>query len=415
MTTEQQSFTRAIIERHDAFLSPNYPRLPIAMQHGEGSRLFDADGREYLDLFSGFGATILGHCHRDLVEAVTTQAGRLWHVGNLLPTEPQTLAAKAIAEAGFAGQSFFSHSGADANEAAIKLARLYGREHPGADGPRYGIISANQSFHGRSFATMGATGQPKVREGFEPLPEGFVNVPYNDLEAVRQQIDSRTVGILIEPIQGEGGINLPDGDYLPGLRRLCDEHNLLLIFDEVWTGCGRTGRWFGYQHWDVTPDIMTLGKGIGGGMAVGAMCARPELAELYDARKQGTVRHATTLGGNCLAMAVTAKLFEVIGRDRLLDHASAMGARAVQRLERMQSRLGMIREIRGRGLFIGIELDLEAGAWFDGAAAVMKRCLEQGLLIGTAQQAVLRLAPPLVITPSELDEGIDRLERVLAG
>ncbi|HEX7008454.1 MAG TPA: aminotransferase class III-fold pyridoxal phosphate-dependent enzyme, partial [Phycisphaeraceae bacterium] len=253
--------TQAIIDRHDRTMTQNYARYPIAMVRGQGVHLWDAQGKQYLDLFAGFGGPILGHCHPELIDALTQQAQKLWHVGNLFHTEPQTRLAEAIATMGFGGQSYFCHSGSDANEAAFKLARLYGKARPGPSGPRYKVISTLKSFHGRGFAAMVATGQDKVRQGFEPLLPGFVHVPYNDAAAVEAAIDDHTVAVIVEPIQGEGGINVPDDDYLPRLRRLCDERDLLLIVDEVWTGCGRTGRAFAHQHWGIVPDIMTLAKG----------------------------------------------------------------------------------------------------------------------------------------------------------
>lgn len=408
-----QTSTAETIARHDAFMALNYPRHDVVMVRGRGCEVWDAEGRRYLDLFAGFGAPVLGHCHPELVAAVTEQANRLWHVGNLFHTEPQTHAAEAIARHGFGGRSFFSHSGADANEAAIKLARLYGKARRGRSSGefgRYRIISATRSFHGRSFATMGATGNAAVRAGFEPLLPGCVNVAYNDIEAVRAQLDADTVAIIVEPVQGEGGINVPAPDYFAKLRRLCDEHDLLLICDEVWTGCGRTGRYFGYQHWgapQIEPDIMTLGKGVGGGLAVGVMCAKPHVAELYDAKKQGGVKHASTLGGNCLAMAVTAAIFRVLERDGLVARAATLGQRAIARLR--EAKLPHVRDVRGLGLFIGIELDESARK----AGDVVKSCLDRGLIIGSGQQNTLRLAPALVIGDDELDEGLGMLESVL--
>lgn len=408
--------TEQVISRHDAAMSLNYARFPVVMVRGEGARLQDADGKDYIDLFSGFGATILGHCHPDLVRAVTEQAHRLWHTGNLLHTDPQTRAAEAIARHGFGGRSFFSHSGADANEAAIKLARLYGNAHPGPEGPRYGILAMTNSFHGRSFATMQATDDPKVRAGFSPLPEGFDHVPFGHVDAVEAAINARTVGVIVEPIQGEGGVHVPDASYLRHLRELCDRHDLLLICDEVWTGCGRTGRWFGHQHWNIEPDIMTLGKGVGGGLAVGVMCAGPRVAELYDARKQGGVRHATTLGGNCLAMAVTAAVFEIIERDGLLAQATTLGLHATRRLEALANRCPGLRSVRGRGLFLGAEFDTHGEAtWFDNTSEIVGRCLEAGVLVNAVHGNVLRLAPPLTIDRGTLDEGLDRLEQVVVG
>ncbi|MBI1371721.1 MAG: acetylornithine/succinylornithine family transaminase [Phycisphaera sp.] len=396
------------IERHDRYMTLNYPRLPITMVEGVGCRLTDSNGKHYLDLFSGFGAGVLGHCNPDLVAALTEQATKLWHVGNLLHTEPQTRLAEAIAKHGFGGRSYFCHSGSDANEAAFKLARLYGK------GERHKIIATTNSFHGRGFAAMMATGQDKVRKGFAPYVPGFEHVPYNDLDAMRARIDDQTVAIIVEPIQGEGGINIPDDGYLPGLRKLCDEHDLLLICDEVWTGCGRTGKWFAYQHAGIEPDVLTLGKAIGCGMGVGVMCAGERSAECFDFNHYGGVPHATTLGGNCLAMAVSAKMFDVIERDDLLDRAATLGERMVGRMRVFMTDNPQVTQVRGKGLFIGIQLDTSKG-WFENAGDVMKRCLDAGLLIGTAQANVLRLAPPLTVSDDEIDEGLTTLEQVIQG
>ncbi|MBB6428582.1 aspartate aminotransferase family protein [Algisphaera agarilytica] len=418
-TTPPTDSTQAIIDRHDTFMSINYGRYPIAIAEGQGCTLRDTDGKTYLDLFAGFGAPVLGHCHPDLVDAVTEQAKKLWHVGNLFHTEPQTRAAQAISELGFGGRSFFCHSGADANESAIKLARLYGKANRGkstGEFGRYKVISCTKSFHGRSFATMGATANPKVREGFGPFLPGYANVAYNDIDAVKAELDDDTVAIIAEPIQGEGGVNVPDPDYFKQLRALCDEHDLLLICDEVWTGCGRTGKVFAYQHWGIEPDIMTLGKGVGGGLAVGVMCAQPRVAELYNAKTQGGVKHATTLGGNCLSMAVTARIFEVLQRDSLVEQAEALGNAAMERLRAFAQSNTAVKDVRGRGLFIGIELDPSAdGAWFGSATDVVNRCLEQGLMINGTQGDTLRIAPPVTITSDELDRGLDQLEQVIAG
>jgi acetylornithine/N-succinyldiaminopimelate aminotransferase len=416
-TTTHSAQTQAILDRHDRYLSPNYGRYPIALVRGRGAKLWDADGREYLDLFSGFGATLLGHAHPDLVAAVTLQAQNLWHVGNLFHTEAQTLAAEAIARHGFGGRSFFCHSGADANEAAIKLTRLYGKAHRGdSKSPmgRFKIISTARSFHGRSFGTMAATGQPKVREGFEPMLPGYTHVAYNDAAAIEAAIDDETVAILAEPIQGEGGIHVPDADYFPTLRRLCDERDLLLICDEVWTGCGRTGRYFGHQHFGITPDMMTLGKGVGGGMAVGVLCLHERLAELYDSRKQGAVKHATTLGGNPLAMAVTAAIFRVLERDGLVERAATLGEKVIARFQALAAACPAVREVRGKGLFLGIDLDPHQG-WFDSATDVVNRCLQQGVIVNGTQNTVLRLAPSLVVEEDELDAGLDVLEQAIRG
>ncbi len=414
MTGATTTRTAQIIDRYEAHMIRNLGRQPIAFVRGQGARLWDAEGKPYLDLFAGFGAPILGHCHPDLVRAVTQQAQQLWHVGNLFHTEPQTLAAEAIGRHSHGYKVFFCHAGADANEAAIKLARLYGHHHPGKQGQRYKTISTTRSFHGRSFGTMGATGNPKVREGFGPLPPGFVNVAYNDIDAVRKEIDELSVAVIAEPIQGEGGIHMPDADYFAKLRQLCDDHDMILICDEVWTGCGRTGKSFGHQLWNVQPDAFTLGKGVGGGLAVGALCAKPELAELYDSKKQGIVRHATTLGGNCLAMAVTATIFQVIDRDHLLDHVTQMGRHVMRRVNDMKKALPMIKEVRGAGLFLGIELDPGVqGCWFKNGNEVVNKALEKGLLLNATHDVVLRIAPPLTVTQAELDEGLEIMAQCL--
>jgi len=396
-----------IIARHDRYMTRNYPRLPITIVEGRGCHIIDATGKRYLDLFSGFGAGILGHCHPDLVAAATSQINKLWHVGNLLHTEPQTKLAEQIASKGFGGRSFFCHDGSGANEAAFKLARLYGR------GKRYKVISTTISFHGRGFAAMSATGQEKVRAGFGPFIPGFEHVPYNDVKSVLHAIDEETVAIIVEPIQGEGGINVPDVDYLAELRRICDEHELLLIVDEVWTGCGRTGRYFAYQHSGIEPDIMTLGKAVGCGLAVGVMCANERVAELFDVGSYGGVPHATTLGGNCVAMATSARLFEVLERDKLVARAADLGEQLMARLRTWQ-RGGVVQAVRGKGLMIGLSIDLEA-AGVNHAFGIVERCLERGVLIGSAQETVLRLAPPLIVEEDELDEGLGVLEDVLGG
>jgi len=414
------SSTQQIIKRRDAFMCRNYPRYPIAMVRGEGVSVWDADEKQYLDLFSGFGATLLGHGHPDLIDAVTEQAKTLWHVGNLFHTEPQTRAAEAISKFGFGGRSFFCHSGADANEAAIKLARLYGKAKSGnmtAATGRYKIISTHRSFHGRSFGTMPATGQPKVREGFEPALSGYVNVEYGDVQHVADAIDDETVAVIVEPIQGEGGVNVPPDNYLPDLRKLCDEHDLLLICDEVWTGCGRTGKAFAHQHWlsaEQAPDIMTLGKGVGGGLAVGVMCARPHVAELYDAAKAGGVKHATTLGGNPLSLAVTARIFEVMQRDNLVQRAAELGGKIAERLRSFAASCEAVREVRGKGLFVGVQLDPDRG-WFDSGTDIVNRCLEQGVIINCTQQTVLRLAPALTVPEQQVHDGLDVVERIIKG
>jgi len=415
--TSLDTLTQQIIARHDRAMSINYARYPVAMMRGEGSMLVDASGKEYLDLFAGFGASVLGHCHPDLVAAVNEQAQKLWHVGNLFHTEPQTRAAEAISRFGFEGRSFFCHSGADANVGALKLARLHGQKNKGkSSGGRYKVISTLGSFHGRSFGAMEATGQPKVYEGFGPLGPGHVHVKFNDLSAVESAIDDETIAVLVEPIQGEGGVNVPDEGYLTGLRTLCDQHDLVLIFDEVWTGVGHTGEYFGHQHWDVTPDVMTLAKGVGGGLPVGVTHVGPKFADLYDWRTHGHAVHATTLGGNCLSMAVTAAIFEVLHRDQLVPRAKILGQQITDRLNACAKDHPIINNVRGKGLYLGVELDPAASdGRFASGGDVVKACMGRGVLVNAVQGNVLRIAPALNIADDELNRGLDVLVDVLKG
>ncbi len=416
-TTDNDMQTQQITDRHDQYMSINYGRFPIAIVRGKGSFLFDANNKRYIDLFAGFGAGVLGHCHPDLVSAIHEQAQKLWHVGNLFHTEPQTRAAEAISKHAFEGRSYFCHSGADANVSALKLARLYGQKNKGkTTGGRYKVISTLGSFHGRSFGAMEATGQPKVYEGFGPLGPGHVHVKFNDVDAVKAAIDDETVAVLVEPIQGEGGVNVPDDSYLADLRTLCDERDLVLIFDEVWTGVGHTGKYFGYQHWNVQPDVMSLAKGVGGGLPVGVSHISPKFAELFDWRTHGHAVHASTLGGNCIAMAVTAKVFEVIDRDNLIENAKTLGDMATKRLNEFAQNHPIIKQVRGKGLYIGVELDTQAyNGRFTNGGDVVKACLNSGLMVNAVQANVLRIAPALNIDQDLFNEGLDLLEDVLKG
>jgi acetylornithine/N-succinyldiaminopimelate aminotransferase len=415
--TSHNTPTQQIIDRHDRAMSINYGRYPIAIVRGEGSTLYDAQDKPYLDLFAGFGAAVLGHCHPDLVKAVNEQAHKLWHVGNLYHTEPQTRAAEAINKHAFEGRSYFCHSGADANVAALKLARLHGQKNKGrSTNGRYKVISTLGSFHGRMFGAMEATGQPKVHEGFGPMVPGHVHVKYNDLSAVKSAIDDETVAVLVEPIQGEGGVKVPDDSYLADLRALCDEHDLVLIFDEVWTGVGHTGKYFGHQHWNVTPDVMTLAKGVGGGLPVGVAHISPKFAELFDWRTHGHAVHATTLGGNCLSMAVTAAIFDVLERDQLVGRAKTLGDEAIERLNTFAQDHPIVRQVRGKGLFIGVELDTDAsGGRFTNGGEVVKACMERGVMINAVQDNVLRVAPALTIERDDFNRGLDIVQDVLNG
>jgi acetylornithine aminotransferase len=388
---------QTVVQQGQQVLIQNYARQPISMMRGQGAKLWDADGKQYIDLFAGFGGGILGHAHPDLVAAAAQQAGELWHVGNTFYTTPQIELAERLNRVTFPGRAFFCHSGAEANEAACKLARLRGHQ----DGRSRGkIISLHKSFHGRTMAMLAATGSTKYREGFGPDMPGFVQVPGGDFAALAAAVDDQTCGVLMEPIQGEGGMNEYPADYAQRVRELCDQRGLTLIFDEVWTGCGRTGKWFGHQYFStatggaVTPDIMTIGKAIGGGLPVGVMYARPEVAALLTPGK-----HGCTLGGNPICMAVAKTIFHVIERDSLLAHANELGAHTVARLK---GELGdRVKAIRGRGLFLGIELPQKP-------ERLVERALERGVVINVTADTVVRLAPPINITRQELDLGLDR-------
>jgi acetylornithine/N-succinyldiaminopimelate aminotransferase len=399
--------THAILEDGKKYLIGNYTRLPIVMVRGEGSHLWDSDGKEYIDLFAGFGGCILGHCHPDLIRAATEQAQRLWHVGNTFYTTPQIEFAARLNRHAFPGQAFFCHSGAEANEAACKLARLRGHQD---GGKKWKIISLHKSFHGRTLAMVAATGNPTYRAGFEPAVPGFVQVDGGDFAALEAAVDDETAGIIMEPIQGEGGVNQYPSDYPARVRELCDRRGVTLIFDEVWTGCGRTGRWFAHQHFagrggtgGVTPDIMTLGKAVGGGLPVGVMWARPEVAKLL---VPGT--HGCTLGGNPICMAVARTILDVIEREGLVARAEALGRHAMSRLREEPKLKAKIADVRGAGLMLGIELKSAPAAGF------VERALGKGVAINLTAKQVVRLAPPINITDNDWDQGLDRVVETLA-
>lgn len=388
-----------VIEQSKQVLMGNYARQPVVMARGEGSTLWDATGKRYLDLFAGFGGAVLGHCHPALVAAATEQAQKLWHVGNTFYTEPQMEFAQRLNKTAFDGRAFFCHSGAEANEAAVKLARLRGSE---SNPKRWKIISLNKSFHGRTLAMITATGNPAVKTGFEPLVPGFVQVEGGDYDAIAAVVDDETAGIIVEPIQGEGGINKYPPDYLPRLRKLCDERGLTLIFDEVWTGCGRTGRWFCHQYDNVQPDIMTLGKAVGGGLPVGVMFAKPHVAKLFVPGK-----HGSTLGGNPICMSVSRTLFDVIERDNLLAHATKLGQHATARLRSDPAIKSKVADVRGRGLFLGIELNEEP-------QQLMERALERGIVINLTAKKVIRLAPSINISEDQWERGLGLVIETIA-
>jgi acetylornithine/N-succinyldiaminopimelate aminotransferase len=402
-----------IVERGQNALIGNYGRAPINMDRGQGCTLWDSNGKEYLDLFAGFGGCIVGHCHPALVAAAHEQAQKLWHVGNTFYTEPQIEFAELLNRHAFPGRAFFCHSGAEANEAACKLARLRGCQN---GGKKWKIISLVKSFHGRTLAMLAATGNPTYRAGFGPEVPGFINVIAGDILALTAAVDDETAGIIMEPIQGEGGVNLYPPDYPQQIRELCDAHGLTLIFDEVWTGGGRTGKWFAHQHFcadaakspsakpdaargscSVEPDIMTLGKAVGGGLPVGVMYAKPDIARLLI---PGT--HGCTLGGNPICMAVARTIFEVIQNENLLAHATAMGELAAAKLRNDQRLSSKLTDVRGLGLMLGIELATPPQNFLD-------KALDAGLVINLTAKQVIRLAPPINIPREQWLAGVDRV------
>ena len=396
--------TQETIKLFERYVIGNYARSPIVAVRGQGSWLWDAEGKRYLDLFPGWGVNGIGHCHPRVVAAVREQAGKLLHVANVpFYIEEQGRLAQLVSERSFGGQVFFCNSGAEGNEAAIKLARRYAADQTaaGSHPMRYKVITAYNSFHGRTLTAVAATAQPKYHAGFYPLPAGFVHVPYNDADVVAKVIDGETCAVMVEPIQGEGGVNVPSDGYLPALRKLCDERGILLILDEVQTGVGRTGKWFGHQNWGVTPDIMSLAKALGGGLAIGAMVAKPEIAKSL---VPGT--HASTFGGNPLACAAGIAAFEAIEQEGLLDNALRIGEQIKARMAAAARKTSLIREVRGLGCMIGVQLARPG-------ADIVKQCMAQGLLINCTHDTVLRMLPSMAATPSEIDEGMDILERVL--
>ena len=383
--------TQRVIDTFDRYVVPNYRRFPVCLVKGEGSRVWDAEGREYLDLFPGWGCNLLGHCPEPVVRAVQEQVAKLIHVPNTWYTETQGEWAHLLSERSFGGQAFFCNSGTEANEAAIKLVRLR------TNGEKYKIITFQGGFHGRTMGSVTATAQPKYHEGLGPMLAGFQYAPHGDLAAVEKLVDDRTGGILVEPILGEGGIVPAPPGFLQGLRKIADERDLLLVFDEVQCGCGRTGKWFGYQHFGVVPDVMTLAKSLCAGIAGGAMLTTGELAKHL---RPGM--HASTFGGNPIAAAAGIATIRTIEEQGLLGHVDRAAAAFRTRLEALQDRCDAVRAVRVIGMMIGVELSIDC-------AAVVQACLDRNLLVNSTQGRVIRLLPAMTISPADVEDGCDRL------
>ncbi len=375
-----------------------YRRLPVGLVRGQGCRVWDEAGREYLDMVAGIAVCNLGHAHPEVVAALQAQAASLFHTSNLYHIPGQERLATMLVEQTFEARVFFCNSGAEANEAAIKLVRKYASDQ-GLRGSR--IVTATGSFHGRTLATVAATGQDRFRQGFDPIPAGFLSVPYGDIEALKEALDETIAAVMLEPVQGEGGIRVPPPGYLAQVRSLCDAKGALLVFDEVQTGMGRTGELFGYRHEGVIPDLMTLAKALGNGFPMGALLARPEVAASFS---PGT--HASTFGGNPLAAACGIATLGVMTREDIPGFCRVQGAYLRARLEDLASAHACIREVRGRGLMLGVECDADL-------KDLPALGLDEGILLNVIKDHIIRLVPPLVISGPEIDRAVETLDRLL--
>ena len=391
--------TSDIIKDAQSFLMNTYSRQPVVLVKGRGATVFDSDGREYLDFVAGVAVNNLGHCHPKVVVALQKQAQRLMHVSNHFHIESQVALGKVLARNSFADKAFFCNSGTEAIEAAIKLSRRYSREIAKKD--RFEVITMFGSFHGRTYGALSATAQEKFHQGFEPMVPGFRYVPFNDSKAVEAAVTDKTCAILVEPVQGEGGVKVPAPGYLKALRKICDEHQLLLVLDEIQTGMGRTGRLFAYEHEGITPDIMALAKGLGSGMPVGALLATDKASQAF---VPGT--HGSTFGGNPLACAAGLASLEALLEDNIIiQNVEALGKHFMDGLRSLKAKYPFIKDVRGQGLLIGMELDFEG-------KEIVTECLKQGFLINCTVNTVLRFMPPLIISKEEIDQLIDALDGI---
>jgi len=392
--------TDNLVNLSDRYIASTYSRFPVVLVKGSGCKVWNSEGKEYLDFVGGLAVCNLGHCHPNIVKAVNEQVQNLIHVSNLYYTEPQTKLAKLLTENSFGDKVFFCNSGAEANEAAIKLARKYTKENKG-DG-KFEIITMENSFHGRTMATITATGQEKFHNGFKPLLAGFKYVPFNNLEALERAINKTTCAVMVEPIQGEGGVNCPSDNYLKDLRKICDEHGLLLIFDEVQVGIGRTGTLFAYEGYGTQPDIMTLAKGLAGGLPIGAMLAREKVAMSFSPGS-----HASTFGGNPVVTASALATIHTILKDGVLENCIETGAYLFQKLNKLKQKYPFIKQLKGKGLILGMELEFDGGE-------IVKECLEKGLLINCTMGKILRFLPPLIVTQSEVDAMVTIIDHIFS-
>jgi predicted acetylornithine/succinylornithine family transaminase len=388
-----------LIDKTDHYICTTYSRFPLVLTRGEGMKVWDSDGKEYLDFVSGIAVLNVGHLHPHVVEAIQQQSRKLMHVSNLYYSEPQIRLAELLVTHSFADKVFFANSGAEANEAAIKLARKVFSDK--GESQRYEIITMEKSFHGRTMAALSATEQKKFHQGFGPLLKGFTYVPFDDPQTLEDAITDTTCAVMLEPIQGEGGVNCPSPDYLKRLRDICDRYGLLLIFDEVQVGMGRTGKLFAHQHYGVEPDMMTLAKALAGGVPIGALLAKEEYAKSFSA---GT--HASTFGGNPLSAAAGVATLEVILGEGFLENCQKQGEYFYSQLEALKAKHSSILRVKGRGLILGIELSFKG-------ADIASECMKRGFLINCTMDTILRFIPPLIITKKEIDLLIDNLDELL--
>lgn len=390
--------TTQIMEQADRVIAKTYKRFPIVLEKGSGCTLYDTQGRRYTDFVAGIAVCNLGHSHPGVIKAISDQVQTLTHVSNLYYTIPQVELAAWLVTHSFADRAFFCNSGAEANEAAIKLARKYFNER--GEKSRFRIITMEHSFHGRTMATLSATGQDKIKKGFDPVLEGFDYVPFNDLEALRSKIDASTCAVMLEPIQGEGGVRCPDAGYLKAVRQVCDASGVLLIFDEIQTGMGRTGRLFAYEHFDVAPDIMTLAKALANGLPIGAMLATDQVAEAF-----GPGAHASTFGGTPLVTAAALEVCKTLVQGGVLNQGREAGAYFKEKLRWLKERHETIVDYRGLGLLLGIKLAING-------ESLVNHCLQRGFLVNCIQENILRFVPPLIIQKEEIDALIDCLDEI---
>ncbi len=391
--------TNTIISMDDTYVMHSYGRKKVVFVKGSGMKLWDADGKEYLDFLAGIAVNGIGHSHPELAEAICRQSSKLMHVSNLFYVPQQPMLAKKLVELSGLDKAFFCNSGAEANEAALKLARKWGNTKRSG---RYEIITAKHSFHGRTLAAVTATGQPKYHSGFEPMMPGFKYVPYNDFDALKKSISDATCAVMLEPVQGESGVWPASKEYMVNVRKLCDDLGILLILDEVQTGIGRTGKWFGFQHYDIKPDIMTLAKTLGGGFPIGSCLATNSVAEVFEPGS-----HASTFGGNPLACTAALTTIDIIEKNDLINNSMNMGAYMKESLIKLQKSRNDIKDVRGLGLMIALEFNR------DDIQDVVVKCMNQGLIVNGIGTNIIRFVPPLIVNQNDIDNAINILANVL--